>query len=124
MEGAISIEPGSNIADVIINSALERVQRWIDLCDEFRKWERETIILGDAKPEVAAKHKRALAMILKSTRLMLTLACDPESFDSEMYSRLSILHEQLQHSWKMFYDLPTAEERERNDAQLATLFPE
>jgi hypothetical protein len=124
VETAISREPRSDIADVIIDSALQQIQRWIEVCEEFREWEREAIILGSPAPEIATKHKKALAMILKSTRLMVTLACDPESFDSEMYSRLSLLHEQLQHSWKMLYEPATVEESARNEAVLRKFFPE
>jgi hypothetical protein len=124
MATAISEETGSRIADIVMDSALERIQRWIDLCYQFRKWEREAIILGNPSPEDVAKHKKALATILKSTRFMLTIASDPESFDSDLYSKLSILHDQLQHSWQMLYHPPTSEESSRNEALLAELFPE
>ncbi len=123
METAIASHSSIGIADEMINAAEESFRRWLDRCDYFRNWERTEIILGNPSKEDSAQHKRALAAILRSTRWMLTLASDPESFNSESYSRLSILNEQMQHSWDMLYAQPPAAEAAQKEALLSELFP-
>jgi hypothetical protein len=121
MESAVS-KSKIDIAREVMNSAQANIQNWVDLCYRFKKWEQEAIILRNPSQEDSAKHKKALATLLKSTRYMLTLACDPESSDSDSYSKLSILQEQFQHSWEMLYKLPSDREAVTKDAMLAEIF--
>ena len=124
MEDVLVQERASvGFAESFATKARRNLQNWIELAYQFRKWERTEIALGNPSQATMSEHKRSLSLALKATRLMVSIASDPESFDSEMFSKLSILQEQLQHSWDIFYNRPNQEEAAKNEALLTELFP-
>jgi hypothetical protein len=124
METAMAPEQESGMLERILAVSVAQVERWMDVCYLFREWERKEMIIGEPTPETQREHRKALATLLKSTRLMLAMGSDPEAFDAEIYSKLSCLHEQLEHSWDMFYNPPTPQEAQEAEAMLAKVFPE
>jgi hypothetical protein len=125
METAVGYDSQADILDAISDTAHSQVQAWIDLCYEFRTWERSEILIGNPSPEAMTRHKKALLQLIKQTRFLTMMAsADPESFDRETFDNLGLLSDQLQHSWEMFYNRPSRETAAKMEGIIAEVFPE
>jgi hypothetical protein len=68
-----------------------------------------------------AEHRRCLKWLLRLTRLLHSLAADPEFPDKSLAEELEGRLLQLESSWRIFYEAMPAEEAEK---LLAEVFPE
>ena len=99
----------------------QSVEQWCALCSDFLRWEREHILGAEPTPKEQAEHRQTLKWLLRLTRLIHSMAADPEFPDPSALELLKVKLWQIHQSWKMIYD-PIAE-AEAN-AILAEVFPD
>lgn len=108
-----SLDSGSYISD--------QVHRWSEMCFQFRKWERQHILMSDPSLKEQEFHQTNLKWLLRWTRLMHAMIADVEFPDQTLARELSGLISQLESSWRMVYDpLPD----QQADKLLADVFPD
>jgi hypothetical protein len=112
-ESIVTLDSGSHVA--------EQVRRWIEMCFQFRKWERQHILIGEPSTEDQGFHKKNLKWLLRWSRLMHAMIADVEFPDRSLARELSGLISQLETSWRMVYD-PMGEKEA--DKLLAEVFPD
>ena len=97
------------------------VEQWCALCTEFLRWEREHILEKNPSSTEQAEHRQALTWLLRLTRLIHSVAADPEFPDHGAVELLEVKLWQLDQSWKMIYQpMPEAEA----NRILAEVFPD
>jgi hypothetical protein len=87
--------------------AAEQIQDWLDAADQFLKWERAHVLLGEPSPSLATQHRRVLTVLLKFLRAMYQEAKATDLNDTIM-TGLALRLRKLESSWNMFYN-PTPE---------------
>jgi hypothetical protein len=95
------------------------VQQWSLLCGRFLAWERRQILLVEADAKKREQHRQCLKWLLRLTRLLHSMAADPEFPDRSLADELEGRLLQLESSWRMFYEAMPAEQAEK---QLAEVF--
>ncbi len=91
-----------------------------ELCNEFRDWEHQKIILGSPDAATLAEHKKALRHLSKYARMIHDQLTDPASPGRSLARELDIRISQLEDSYKLIHEpLPAAEAEEL----LARYFP-
>jgi hypothetical protein len=97
------------------------VHHWSLLCDRFLTWEREQMLSEEPSAKNRTEHRQCLKWLLRLTRLLHSMAADPEFPDKSLADELEGRLLQLESSWRMFYEAMPAEEAEK---LLAEVFPE
>jgi hypothetical protein len=108
-----ALDSGSHVA--------EQVHRWSEMCFQFRKWERQHILLVEPSPEDQEFHKRNLKWLLRWSRLMHAMIADVDFPDRALAQEFSGLVSQLESSWRMIYE--PMQEKEA-DKLLKEVFPD
>jgi hypothetical protein len=108
-----ALDSGSHVA--------EQVHRWSEMCFQFRKWERQHILLIEPSPEDQEFHKRNLKWLLRWSRLMHAMIADVDFPDRALAQEFSGLVSQLESSWRMIYE-PMPEKEA--DKLLKEVFPD
>jgi hypothetical protein len=86
------------------------VEQWCALCTSFLTWERERILKAKPLPKEQEEHRQTLKWLLRLTRLIHSMAADPEFPDPSAAELLELKLWQLDQSWKMLYEpMPEAE---------------
>jgi hypothetical protein len=96
------------------------VHQWSLLCGRFLAWERQQILLAEADANKREQHRQCLKWLLRLTRLLHSMAADPEFPDRSLAEELEGRLLQLESSWRMFYEAMPAEHAEE---MLAEVFP-
>jgi hypothetical protein len=96
------------------------VHQWSIWCGRFLAWERQQILLGEPSADKKVEHRQCLKWLLRLTRLLHSMAADPEFPDRSLAEELEGRLFQLESSWRMFYEAMPADQAER---QLAEVFP-
>lgn len=91
------------------------------MCFQFRKWERQHILMVEPSPEDQELHKRNLKWLLRWSRLMHAMIADVDFPDRTLAQELSGLVSQLESSWRMIYEAMPDKEA---DKLLAEVFPD
>jgi hypothetical protein len=89
---------------VVKDFAKAQCDEWLEICNDFRVWERKEILLGNPTAEATERHRQNLRYMITMTRAMLLVASDPEVAGVSVYSDLEIMLRQLEDSWEMFYN--------------------
>src|SRR5206468_1650343 len=98
----------------------EYMERWCASCTEFLQWEREYILKGDPSREKQDSHRETLKWMLRLTRLIQSVAADPDFPEHSLLELVEMKLWQLDQSWKMIYEPMPAREA---DKILAQIFP-
>jgi hypothetical protein len=93
---------------------------WVDAVNQFRQRERHEIIEREPSPERLDRHRAELKMMLRSTRMLLNLAQDPDYPARRFIPELSGKLRQLEASWESLNNPMTEVEA---DALLRRVFP-
>jgi hypothetical protein len=97
------------------------VHQWSVWCGRFLAWERQQILLAEPSVTKKEEHRQCLKWLLRLTRLLHSMAADPEFPDRSLADELEGRLLQLESSWRMFYEAMPAGQAEQ---QLAEVFPQ
>jgi hypothetical protein len=97
------------------------VRQWSLLCGGFLTWERQQMLMGEPSAKSKTEHRQCLKWLLRLTRLLHSMAADPEFPDKSLADELEGRLLQLESSWRMFYEAMPAKEAEK---LMAEVFPE
>ena len=101
--------------------AIEEIRRWCDVIESFIEWQSRHILHASPTAEVQEDHKQGLKWLLRLTRLIHSVASDPEFPDKTLLSQLEAQMHQLEASWEALYNPMQADEAEKI---LAEAFPD
>jgi hypothetical protein len=101
--------------------AVEQVQNWCEVIGRFIRWQTEHILRGQPSSAVREDHRQGLKWFLRLTRLIYSVASDPDFPDKSLRSQLEAQMHQLETSWETFYNPMPEQEAERI---LAEAFPD
>ena len=90
----------------------QQFDRLISISNQFFKWEREHILLGQPTDQEQKDHREMLGSLTKVVKLLLRLNAT---------QRLELLKHRLDDSWGMFYSSMSDSQAE---AILTAVFPE
>jgi hypothetical protein len=97
------------------------VHQWSLLCGRFLTWERVQMLSEEPSAKNKTEHRQCLKWLLRLTRLLHSMAADPEFPDRSLADELEGRLLQLESSWRMFYETMPAEQAEK---LIAAVFPE
>jgi hypothetical protein len=97
------------------------VHQWSTLCGRYLAWEREEMLIAEPSSKCKEEHRQSLKWLLRLTRLLHSLAADPEFPDKSLAEELEGRLLQLDSSWRMFYEAMPAQQAEK---LLAEVFPQ
>jgi len=96
------------------------VHDWSTLCGRFLTWERKQMLLAESAADKKEQHRQSLKWLLRLTRLLHSMAADPEFPDRSLADELEGRLLQLESSWRMFCEAMPAGPAEK---MLAEVFP-
>src|SRR6266566_6490565 len=108
----------SAISDEISNSepkafehlAVHQVQHWCDVIESFIRWQTHHVLHANPSADTQADHKQGLKWMLRLTKLIHSVASDPEFPDKTLLGQFEAQMHQLETSWETFYNpMPVAE---------------
>jgi len=115
-------EPGSDVTSPDIEHLTgDYVHQWSMRCGTFLEWERQQMLYAEPSLRIKEEHRQSLKWLLRLTRLMHSMAADPEFPDRSLADELEGRLLQLNSSWRMFYEAMPAEQAEK---LLAEVFPD
>ena len=97
------------------------VHQWSMLCGRFLDWERRQMLGAEPSGKQKEEHRQRLKWLLRVTRLLHSVAADPEFPDPSLADELEGRLLQLESSWRMFYDAMSSHQAEK---LLSEVFPE
>ena len=100
--------------------AVDQVLQWCDVVDRFIQWQSQHLLRSRPTPKQQEDHRQGLKWLLRLTRLIHSVASDPEFPDKSLLSQLEAQMRQLEESWELFYNQIPAPEAEKI---LAEAFP-
>jgi hypothetical protein len=89
------------------------VHQWSTLCGRFLAWERQEMLNVEPSAKSKEDHRQSLKWLLRLTRLLHSLAADPEFRDKSLAEELEGRLLQLDSSWRMFYEAMPAQQAEK-----------
>jgi hypothetical protein len=93
---------------------------WIKDCNEFRRWERQELVLKRASSETLAEHSKKSKMFILTARLLQGLLAGPDGTVREFRPELDGKIRQLEEAWDMIHNPMSDQEA---DAILKQAFP-
>src|SRR5438552_2587413 len=84
--------------------AVEQVQHWCDVIEGFIQWQNRQVLYANPTQETQADHKQGLKWLLRLTKLVHSVASDPEFPDKSLLGQLEAQLHQLETSWETFYN--------------------
>jgi hypothetical protein len=89
---------------------VEQIPQWCDVVDQFIQWQSQRMLRASPSPQEEEDHRQGLKWLLRLTRLIHSVASDPEFPDKTMLAQLEAQMSQLEESWELFYNrMPSAE---------------
>jgi|SRR6266850_3903957 len=111
---AVRSQPAISIsAEGLTAFARDYVQQWCTTCTNFLEWEREHILKGEASLVEQEEHRQILKWLLRLTRLIHSVAADPDFPDRSAADLVELKLWQLNESWRMIYEPMPQEEAEK-----------
>ena len=80
------------------------VQIWVSGCNEFRRWEREELILKEPSPETLAEHGKKSQLFILTARFLQGLMANPDYPAREFRSEVDGKVRQLEVTWDMIHN--------------------
>ena len=118
---AIVDRGATSVEEVLPSFTKKYVEPWCALCTDFLRWERDHILGAEPSLKEREEHRQTLKWLLRLTRLIHSMAADPEFPDPSAVELLKVKLWQLDQSWKMIYEPMPAEQANRI---LAEVFPD
>src|SRR5260221_1018671 len=100
--------------------AVGQVLQWCDVLDRFIQWQGQHLLRTEPSPKQQEDHRQGLKWLLRLTKLIHSVASDPEFPDKSLLAQLEAQMRQLEESWELFYNQMPAAEAEKI---LAEAFP-
>jgi hypothetical protein len=101
--------------------AVEQVLQWCEVLDRFIQWQSQCMLRESPSPQQREDHRQGLKWLLRLTKLIHSVASDPEFPDKSLLSQLEAQMCQLEESWELFYNQMPENEAEKI---LAEAFPD
>jgi len=80
------------------------VQIWIQDCNEFRRWEREELVLKRPSPQTVAEHGKRSQLFILTARFLQGLMADTGYSAREMRAEVDGKVRQLEEMWDMIHN--------------------
>jgi hypothetical protein len=93
--------------------AVEQVLQWCDVLDRFIEWQSQYILRASPSPQQQEDHRQGLKWLLRLTKLIHSVASDPEFPDKSLLTQLEAQMRQLEESWELFYNRMPETEAEK-----------
>jgi hypothetical protein len=93
--------------------AVEQVLQWCGVLDHFIEWQSQCMLRASPSPQEQEDHRQGLKWLLRLTKLIHSVASDPEFPDKSLLGQLEAQMRQLEESWELFYNRMPATEAER-----------
>jgi hypothetical protein len=84
--------------------AVQQVLQWCDVLDLFIQWQSQCILRASPSPQQQEDHRQGLKWLLRLTKLIHSVASDPEFPDKSLLGQLEAQMSQLEESWELFYN--------------------
>ena len=97
------------------------VQIWIQDCNEFRRWEREELVLKEPSPRTLAEHGKTSQLFILTARFLQGLMADANCSARELRAEVDGKVRQLEEAWDMIHNPMSDEEA---SAILQKAFPD
>lgn len=114
------VEAKSSQRGILHEVAVDQVSQWCDAIDRFIRWQSENMLRNRPSPKQHEEHREALKWLLRLTKVIHSVASDPEFPEKSLLLQLEAQKRQLEESWELFYNQPAAAEAE---AILSEAFP-
>jgi len=98
---------------IVHEAAVNQVSQWSDGIDRFIQWQSENILHTTPSPKQQEGHREALKWLLRLTKVIHSVASDPEFPDRSLALQLEAQKRQLEESWELFYNQPSPAEAEK-----------
>ena len=100
--------------------AVEQVLQWCDVLDHFIHCQSRCMLRAFPSDQQMEDHRQGLKWLLRLTKLIHSVASDPEFPDKSLLGQLEAQLCQLEESWELFYNrMPETEA----DKILSEAFP-
>jgi hypothetical protein len=93
--------------------AVEQVLQWCDVLDHFIQWQSQCMLRTSPSPQKQEDHRQGLKWLLRLTKLIHSVASDPEFPDKSLLAQLEAQMCQLEESWELFYNQMPETEAEK-----------
>jgi len=120
-----------DLGDQVIGFYQEFIFKLSNAIDQFFKWERERILIGDPTPAEQEQHRRTLKLFLQLMGLFQFATRDPDFPDRALKELIGTQLSRLEQSWEMVYNPMPEEEAKKlltevfpNEPLLKELFPD
>jgi len=84
------------------------IRRWIEIwvsdCNEFRRWERQELILKEPSPEMIAEHAKKSQMFILSARLLQALMANSDHAAPDLRTEVAAKVRQLEEMSEMIHN--------------------
>ncbi len=100
---------------------VEQIPQWCEVLDQFIQWQSQRMLRASPSPQEEKDHRQGLKWLLRLTKLIHSVASDPEFPDKSLLAQLEAQMGQLEESWALFYNRMPEEEAEKI---LAIVFPQ
>jgi hypothetical protein len=97
------------------------VHQWSMLCGRFLAWERQQMLMSEPSAKSKNEHRQSLKWLLRLTRLLHSMAADPEFPDRSLADELEGRLLQLESSRRMLYEAMPEAQAEK---LMSEVFPE
>ena len=86
------------------------VEIWIQNCNEFRRWEREELVLKEPSPRTVAEHGKKSQLFILTARFLQGLMADADYSARELRTEVDGKVRQLEETWGMIHNPMSDEE--------------
>lgn len=117
----MSTNTPSESADLLAAVKEKCLGLWVEGCNDFRRRERKQIIEQEPSPETLRKYRNELKWWLRSGRLFMSLAADPDFPAKQFIPEIEGKLLQLEASWDTLNNPMTEAEA---DALMEKYFPD
>ena len=93
--------------------AVEQVLQWCDVLDQFIQWQSQCMLRSTPSPQQQEDHRQGLKWLLRLTKMIHSVASDPEFPDKSLLGQLEAQLCQLEESWERFYNQMPGSEAEK-----------
>ncbi len=97
------------------------VQIWVQNCNDFRRWEREELVLKEPSPRIVAEHAKKSQLFILTARFLQGLMADADYSARELRTEVDGKVRQLEETWGMIHNPMSDEEA---SAILQKAFPD
>ena len=97
------------------------VQIWVQDCNEFRRWEREELVLKEPASRTIAQHGKKSQLFILTARFLQGLMADADYSARELRAEVDGKVRQLEETWDLIHNPMSDEEA---SAILQKAFPD